>query len=110
MARGPNGRFEQHTGDTMVLAVDPHHLRRAADDLRGIAIAIDELAVRPGLGVPGQRAWESARCLAEAVDAWGDYLRRFGADLHRMAGQLATVADAFAAADEAALALVRSAA
>ena len=66
----------------MVLAVDPEHLRHAADEVRQAAFDVDELLIRPlsRLGVPGQRTWESAGCLQTAVKAWGEHLARLAAD------------------------------
>jgi uncharacterized protein YukE len=92
----------------MVLAVDPEHLRHAADEVRQAAFDVDELLIRPlsRLGVPGQRTWESAGCLQTAVKAWGEHLARLAADLHRTATNLATVAETFVDAEHAALALV----
>lgn len=88
----------------MVLRVDPAHLRRAADEVRVAALDIEELlkthATR--LGVPGQRAWESASQLATATRVWCDHLDRLAADLDQAATTLASVADVFVAADRAA--------
>jgi uncharacterized protein YukE len=92
----------------MVLAVDPEHLRRAAAEVRGAALDIDELLSRQvsRLVVPGQRTWESAAWLETAAAAWGDHLGRLAADLHRTATRLARVADVFVAADQAAQARI----
>lgn len=96
----------------MVLAVDPEHLRRAADDVHIAASDIDELLITNvcRLAVPGQRTWESACRLETAVAAWRDHLGRLATGLHQTATRLASVADLFVAADRAALARIRSAA
>lgn len=88
----------------MILAVDPERLHRAADEVRVAASDIEELLKTHGsrLGVPGQRAWESAGQLATAAEVWRDHLDRLAADLHRAATVLTSVADALVAAERAA--------
>ncbi|MBX6750528.1 MAG: hypothetical protein IRY85_12820 [Micromonosporaceae bacterium] len=110
--RWPYAGSSNNTGVTMVLAVDPKHLRRAAEKVRVAALNIDELLASntSRLAVPGQRTWESACRLETAVEVWRDHLGQLATTLHQTATRLASVADLFVAADQAALARIRSAA
>jgi uncharacterized protein YukE len=90
-------RVEQHA----FVTVDPEELRRAAGDVRTAAEEIDEsvAAHRHGLGVPGQRGWQSATNLDVAVQAWADHLRRLAARTEATSDDIEALADIFVVAD-----------